>query len=67
MPHGGNWKRFNFSNMTTTTGNEQAYFDSLQKVCRHPKSELETELTGQGDNVKIKIICKLCLATISEE
>ena len=66
MPHSGNWRHFDFST-PTPAGNEQEYIARLQKVCRHPKSELETELTGRGDDVKIKTICKLCLKTISEE
>jgi hypothetical protein len=66
MPHSGNWRHFDFSNITTINS-ETAYLDLLQKVCRHPKSELETEITGRGDDVKIVTICKLCLKTISEE
>lgn len=68
MPHGGNWKRFDFGNMVTTPGgNEQAYLEMVQRTCRHPRSELATEITGQGDDVRIKTICKLCMKIISEE
>lgn len=66
MPHSGNWRRFDFSNMTAPT-QTQASFEDLQKVCHHPQQYRMTEMVGRGDDVRIKTTCYLCMKTISEE
>lgn len=66
MTHSGNWRRFDFSNMTVKV-DDQAVMEMTQQLCGHPREFHVTEITGRGDDVRIKTVCKICLKTISEE